>query len=225
MQSSLRCTVSVSIRLRSELLRISRVFLCFVISGDNSRETVRFPIGNSVLRPRYLQDAANVVDVATLMALSVSQRKVLCELLGAAPSADAQTAAAHIVCMYGSPLNQQPPPPPPLPPPSQWRDLMAAAHNVPLPASDAMTASAAEIVAKLACTPFVAAPAGLGLPQLQEVGYCTLWAHEYLTGQGAWDSLTATAQAELCAHLGISAAMAPEWAQKSFYCNLRFLEG
>ena len=173
----------------------------------------------------YLQDAANVVDVATLMALSVSQRKVLCELLGAAPSADAQTAAAHIVCMYGSPLNQQPPPPPPLPPPSQWRDLMAAAHNVPLPASDAMTASAAEIVAKLACTPFVAAPAGLGLPQLQEVGYCTLWAHEYLTGQGAWDSLTATAQAELCAHLGISAAMAPEWAQKSFYCNLRFLEG
>ncbi len=59
----------------------------------------------------YLQDAANVIDVATLMALSVGQRKVLCELLGAAPSADAQTAAARIVRMYGSPLNQQPPPP------------------------------------------------------------------------------------------------------------------
>jgi hypothetical protein len=53
--------------------------------------------------------------------------------------------------------------------------------------------TAAEIVAKLAGTPFVAAPAGLVLPQLQEVGYCALWAHDYLTGQGAWDSLTATA--------------------------------
>jgi hypothetical protein len=92
-------------------------------------------------------------------------------------------------------------------PPSPWRDLLAAAHNVQLPIADSMLE--ADIVARLDDTPFMSVPSGITLPQLREIGYCALWAHDCLIDQAAWDSLTVQMQGELQAHIGFSAALAP----------------
>ena len=146
----------------------------------------------------YLNDATVCKDVATLMALSQGQRTTLCAMLGAAPSSDAQTAAARIVRMF----NSLPVAVVPQLVPSPWRDVLAALNNVRLPSADSMTA--AEICAELAGTPFTTATAGLALPQLKEVGFCAIWAHDQLVEQAAWDSLPSALQLELRAHLGVA---------------------
>ena len=155
----------------------------------------------------YLQDPSTVVDMATVAALAPGQRTVLCDLLGAHNSSDAQTAAARIVRMHGgvSAVNLLPTPP------SPWRDLLAAAHNSQLPIADAPLE--AKILARLAHTPFMAVPSGIALPQLKEIGYCAMWAHDYLIDQAAWDSLTGPLQGELRSHIGFAAALAPDSAR------------
>ena len=68
-------------------------------------------------------------------------------------------------------------------------------------------------LAQQMCTPFAAVQAGLGSAQLKEVGYCAIWAHEYLTDQVAWDSLSPILQTEIRGHLGVATAVTADWAR------------
>ena len=159
----------------------------------------------------YLNDATIVVDVASVMGLSPGQRTTLCAMLGAASSSDAQTAAARIVRMFNSvvPIRLQVGQQAAVPTP--WRDALVAWNYAQLGAADVLTD--AEIGTRLSSTPFDAVQAGLGSAQLKEVGYCAIWAHEYLTDQVAWDSLSPILQTEIRGHLGVATAVAADWAR------------
>ena len=157
----------------------------------------------------FLTDAAVCKDVATLMALSNRQRMTLCAMLGAVASADAQTAASRIVRM----LDVRPGPQANAaqPCPSPWRDVLVALNSSRLAAADVLTA--AEICAELVGTPFATVGAGLTLPQLKEVGYCCIWAHDHLVDQAAWDAVSPVLQLEIQTHLGVAPTLGAGWAR------------
>ena len=124
----------------------------------------------------WLADAWAVKDIATIMALSTTQRSTLCRMLGVVGSADGQTAAARIVRAWG-PIG---------PRGASWRSFVEPLTLAEFDEIDKGTA--VTLMAGMDASPFKAATVGLTLEPLRELAFAASWSFRCLKSRDIWEA-------------------------------------